>query len=583
MEDSPIGQCVEKLPCEDCGGSDCLQSFYDDIKDTHYSICFGGCGMEAKGNPYKEGEGPKVEPKTPEQIAAEIKEIQKCAAFKGLQGKPTWRGIPTEFFRSWGVRTVISEYDGITPYALAFGYTSEEKLIGWKCITIKGRSIFSVGDTKDADMFGWDRANKIGGKRVYITEGEYDAIALDYCLVKANEGSKFGKKMYPVISLSSGGGSIVKNLKKLRKRLKKRFKEVVLVLDDDLVGRDAEKAAQQVWPEVLRVDKPPGCKDANDAVKKNLARDMAQLAMWEAHKLPIQGVIRVSDVMEKALAPPQMGLSYPYEELTAMTYGQRFGEAVCLGAGVGVGKTVTAHQFGAHNMMHHREPCFMVLLEEQNHDTVKNIASKIDSIPYNNPTVQYDKDRFMSTCESLQDKLFMWESEGDQYLRFDMDEIIEAVRFNAMEYGCRFAYIDNFTRLVDHLSPSEANEFINKYASIIEGLAAQLDIHIMTYSHLNPVRDGGFSHEAGGAVYASQFTGSRGIMRSFPMLMSFRRNKHANEKQGRHKNNSLLGIIKNRKFGNEGEIKTQYKPGTGQLIEYAWEGELENEHEKKKR
>lgn len=580
-----MGLCVEKLPCPDCGGSDCLQSFYDDIKDSHYSICFGGCGMEAKGNPYKEGEGPKVEPKTPAQIQEEIREIQKCATFKGLEGKPTWRGIPIEFFRSWGVRTVISEYDGLTPYALAFGYTNETKLVGWKCIPIKNKTnMFSVGDCKDADMFGWERAHKIGGKRVYITEGEYDAIALDYCLVDANKNTSYAKKGYPVISLTAGGGSMAKNLKKLRKRLKKRFDEIILVLDNDKVGLAAEKVAQSLLPDmILRVDKPAGCKDANDAVKKKLHREMAQFAMWEAHKIPIQGVIRVADVLERALAPPEIGLSYPYEELTALTYGQRFGEAVCLGAGVGVGKTVTAHQFSAHNMTHHREPCFMILLEEQNHHTLRNIASKIDSVPYNNPHATYSQERFIETCRSVNDKLFMWESEGDQHLRFDMDEILEAIRFNALEYGCRFAYLDNFTRLVDHLPPSEANEFINKYSSEIENLATQLDIHIMTYSHLNPVKDGGHSHEAGGMVYASQFTGSRGIMRSFPMLMSFRRNKHAKSEEGKEKNNSIISVIKNRKFGNEGETKTQYQPQTGQLVEYSWEGELENETDKKRK
>ena len=578
-----MGQCVEKLPCDDCGGSDCLQSFYDDAKDTHYSICFGACGMVAKGNPYKNGEGPKIEPKTPEQIRAEIKEIQYCSNFQGLQGKDKWRGIPVEYFRSWGVRTIISEYDGITPYALGFGFTSEDELVGWKCITLKGKDMFSVGDTKDADMFGWQRANKIGGKRLYITEGEYDAIALDYCLVAANKNSKYGKKMYPVVSLTHGGGSLTKNLKKLRKRIKKRFSEVVLVLDNDEVGLAAEKVAQSLWPEVLRVDKPPGCKDANDAVKKGLVYEMAQLAQWEAHKPPIMGVVRVSDVMDKALAPQPMGLSYPLEGLTDLTYGQHFSSTVCLGAGVGTGKTVTAHQFAAHNMMQHKEPCFMVLLEEQNHITVKNIAAKIDSIPYSNPSISYSQEKFAHTCDTLQDKLFMWESGGDQYLRFDMDEIIEAIRFNNLEYGCRFAYIDNFTRLVDHLSATEANEFINKYASEIEGLATQLDMHIMCYSHLNPVRDGGHSHEAGGMVYASQLTGSRGIMRSFPYIMSFRRNKHAKEEEGKSKHNSIITVIKDRPNGREEEVRTQYQPQTGQLLQYDWEGDLENEPEKKRR
>lgn len=577
-----MGVCVEKIACPDCGGSDCLQVFYDDEKDTHYSICFGACGLEAKGNPYKDGEGPKVSPKTPEQIAEEVASIRKCAAFAGLEGKSKWRGIPVEFFKSWGVRVMVSTYDGITPYALAFGYTKGEDLVGWKAIPLKSKDMFSLGDTKGADMFGWQRANKIGGKRLYITEGEYDAIALDYCLVEASKNTKYAKKGYAVVSLTSGGGSIVTNLKNLRKRIKKRFDEVVLVLDNDDVGKKAEKEAQALWPNILRVDKPPGCKDANDAVKKGLAKEMAQLAMWEAHKPPIQGVIRVNDVLARAMEPPRMGLSYPFEQLTEMTFGQRWGEALALGAGVGIGKTVTAHKFAAHNMMVHREPCFMVLLEEQNHDTIRNVCAKIDSIPYNNPHVQYDQERLMATASALQDKLFMWESEGDQYLRFDMDEILEAVRFNRMEYGCRFAYIDNFTRLVDHLAPSEANEFINKYSSVIENMATQLDMHIMCYTHLNPPKWGP-SHEEGAEVFASQFTGSRGIMRSFPMLLSFRRNKHADADQGRDRNNSLISVIKNRKYGGEGIIKTQYHPQTGQLVEYEWEGELMNEQNEKKR
>lgn len=566
--------CVEKLPCPDCGGSDCLQSFYNEGPDNYSSYCFGACD-EPKGNPYKKGEAPEVKVKTPEQIQEEIRDVQKCNIFNGLGAKHTHRGIPGAFFKSWGVRLLISEYDGITPYAVGFPYSDEGKLAGWKCVPLKKKAFWSLGATKDSDPFGFERAMKIGGKRLYITEGEYDAIALDYALVEANKNSKYGKKMYPVISLSQGGGSISQNLKKIRKRIKNRFQEIVLVLDDDEVGHKAEKTAQALMPDMLRADKPTGCKDANDAVKKGLAIDMARMAMWEAHKPPIEGVVRVSSVLAKALEKPEYGLSYPSEELTEMTYGQRFGEAVCLGAGVGVGKTVTAHWFAAHNMTVHKVPCFMVLLEEQNHFTVKNIASKIDSIPYANPKTQYDPEQFAETARSLQDKLIMWESEGDQSLRFDMDEIISAIRFNAEEYGCKIVYLDNFTRLVDHLSPSEANEFINKYSSEIENLATQLDIHIMTYSHLNPSKTG-HSHEEGAPVYASQLTGSRGIMRSFPMLMSFRRNKHADVNLGMSSNNSIIGVIKNRKYGNEGEIRTQYKPETGQLIEYAWEGELEN-------
>jgi len=578
-----MGVCVEKIACPDCGGSDCLQTFFDEDKNKYYGICFGGCGQEFKADPYQssDGEPPEVHIKTQAELQEEVRGIQKCSVFMGLGSGGVHRGIPGSKFKQWGVRLLLSEYDGKTPYGVAFPYSDEAKLAGWKVATLKDKNFFSIGDTRGCELFGWTRACKIGGKRLYITEGEYDAIALDYALCEAERGTKFERKGYAVVSLTNGSGSVVKNLNKMRKDIKKRFKEVVLVFDNDEPGMAAEKAAQSVWPEILRCDKPSGCKDANDAVKKKLVKELANMAKWEAHKPPIQGVVRVMDVLERALAPPEYGLSYPYPELTEMTFGQRFSEAVCLGAGVGLGKTVTAHQFAAWNMKEHKEPCFMILLEEQNHHSVKNIAAKIDSIPYGNPNAQYDPEQLRSTVMGLQDKLFMWESDEDQYLRFDMDEIMEAIRFNAQEFGCRFVYLDNFTRLVDHLSPSDANAFINKYSSEIEGLATQLDIHIMCYSHLNPAK-WGVSHEQGGEVFASQFTGSRGIMRSFPMLMSFRRNKHADIDAGMSRNNSMLGVIKNRKYGNEGYMKTQYLPQNGQLIANEWSGDLINEDDKKR-
>jgi len=570
-----MGICVEKIACTECGSSDGKQVFFDDIKDKYYAICFAGCGMKAYGSPYEEGEGPTVVAKTQTEIDEEIREIQACKILTVEKGKQH-RGMPGDVFKSWGVRLLLSEYDGKTPYAVGFPFSNQENLAGWKIRTLKDKNFFSLGDVKDADPFGFERAMKIGGKTLWITEGEYDAIALDYALVQCQKDTKFAKKMYPVISLTHGGGSITKNLKKIRKRIKRKFSNVVLVLDNDAVGLKAEKEAQALWPDILVVSKPKGCKDANDAVQQGLTLEMGHLAYWEQHKLPIEGIVRVSTILARALEPPKMGLSYPYDELTEMTYGQRFGEAVCLGGGVGCGKTVIAHQFSAHNMIEHNTPCNLILLEEQNHYTLRSIASKIDSVPYNNPKAEYDHEQLVATAESLQDKLFMWASEGDQALRFDMDEILSGIRFNTLEYGCRFHYLDNWTRLVDHLDTGSANEFINKYSSEIENMSTQLDIHIHTFSHLNAPKFGP-DHESGAEVFGSQFTGSKGVMRSFPVLMGFRRNKHADEEKGMSKNNSILSVLKNRKFGSEGEIRTQYIPETSQLIQNHWQGELLNE------
>ena len=214
----------------------------------------------------------------------------------------------------------------------------------------------------------------------------------------------------------------------------------------------------------------------------------------------------------------------------------------------------------------------MVLLEEQNHETLWNVCGKIDCIPYHKPEVaKMHWEQYLDTSRGLDGQLFLWESESNIDNRFDIDEIVKAIRFNSLEFGVRFHVIDNMTRLVDHLTSNEANEFINRWSSEIANLATELDIHIDVFSHLNaPKEKGAVDHESGGEVRASQFTGSRGIMRSFPLMLGFERNKHA---EGGKASNSFISAVKNRKYGGEGRIKTQYQPKTGKLLEFNWEGD----------
>ena len=560
-----MGSCVEKLPCPDCGSSDSRQVFYNDEEDTFSSYCFSKCNAQ-KGSPYtKDKPRPEILDKTAEQIFQEVQEIKKLP----LMHKAI-RGIPKKYLEDWRVRYSVSEYDGKTPWAVYFGYQDGNKLVRWKGRGISKKVFWGVGAARGVDPFGYTRALKNRAKRLYICEGEYDAIALDYALTKNAAGGKYADMKYSIISLPHGTSSIVDTLKRIIGRCKTVFKEIVLVMDNDEAGKKAEKEAQKLLPGVLRADMPIGCSDPNDAVEKGMIDELVNCVKWGAHKPPIKGVIQVSEVMSRVIKDPGMGLSYPYQQLNDLTLGQRFSECVGIGAGVSIGKTTLAHECGAHNITEHGEPCFMVLLEEQNHMTVRNVAGKIDSQPYHLPKekASYDKDQLIETANSLQGKLLLWESDEDQEMRFDMDSIITAIRFNTLEYGCRFHYIDNLTRLVDHLSSSEANEFINKYSSILEGLCTQLDIHIDVFSHLNNPKKGQL-HENGGKVELYQFTGSRGLMRSFPMLLGFERNKSADES---HVNNSYLRVLKNRKYGGEGKLKLKYDPATGRLLENEWQG-----------
>ena len=271
--------CGERGPCTDCGSSDSIQNFINEDKDLgmewYTSFCFGEC-WENKGDPYQGKVAPKAHVRTEAEIKQEIKDIQECILFNPSQ---PYRGIPSEYYKRWGCRLLVSEFDGKTPYAIGFPYSDFGKLCGWKArafkLNAKGKKAFwGIGRTADVDPFGLVRALHKGGDTLYVTEGEFDAIALDYCLSLV--GNKTG---YPVISLTAGGGSIDKNFEHIAVRVRHKFKYIVLVLDDDDVGIKAEKTAQELWPEVIVVSKPRGSKDANDAVKAGKAVEMGNLAL----------------------------------------------------------------------------------------------------------------------------------------------------------------------------------------------------------------------------------------------------------------------------------------------------------------
>jgi len=269
-----MAQCIEKLACKDCGSSDSLQTYLN--IDTalgiewYTSFCHGQC-WENKGDVYN-GIAPKVHIKTEKEISEERDAVLNCPRF--MPTKP-YRDIPPNHFRSWGVRVLFSEFDGKTPYALAFPYTDFGKLKGWKSRPLRKKDMYAIGTTAGCDPFGFERAmRQTTGDILWITEGEFDAIALHYCLTLV-----IGEGPWPVISLSQGGGSVTKDFNKIGDRVATRFKEVRCVFDNDTVGINAGNTAQELWPEAIIIEKPNNCKDANDAVSNGLATQMAKLAL----------------------------------------------------------------------------------------------------------------------------------------------------------------------------------------------------------------------------------------------------------------------------------------------------------------
>lgn len=270
-----MSTCIEKLPCSDCNSSDSLQTYLNVDEDLGMewvsAFCHGAC-YEMKPDPYS-GVIPEVYVKSQEEVQEDIDTIKSCQIFKP---RKHYRQIPSKFYKSWGVRLLLSEFDGKTPYSLGFPMSDFGLLVGWKCRPLHKKDFYGIGITSDVDPFGFERALALGGNTLWFTEGEFDAIALDYCMTLVGN-----KNMYPVVSLTHGGGSITQNLEKILPRLIKRnYKYLIFVLDDDEVGKLAEIEAKRLWPDAIIVNKPKGSKDANDAVMLGLELEMGKLALY---------------------------------------------------------------------------------------------------------------------------------------------------------------------------------------------------------------------------------------------------------------------------------------------------------------
>ncbi len=561
--------CVEKIKhvVPHCTSEKGLQVFYDENSGRYSGYCFScsAKGLEAYvANPYEEGthrDPPKK--KSREEIEAEIAEIRSLN-----YPNFSYRGIREEYFKQAGIRMAFSEYDGKTPNSFNFPYTLKGKLVRYKTIVLKEKVMWSVGDGKEVDLFNWELAKKKGSKRLYITEGEWDCLSLEQILDQ--HFGQNGKYKHAVVSLPNGAGSAVTTLGRMRKEIETLFDEVVLVFDNDEPGSKAARDVQKIWPEILEAPHVSGIKDANEALNSKSAAVFADYVRWKARKPPIQGVVTVSEIMSKLDGPETKGYSYPWETLDSVLYGQYFGESICIAGGVGSGKTAMAHELIAHNMIKHKLPCFAILLEEVNKKTVRNICGKIDNLLYSNPNVlAANEERFHETARQLEDRLYVWNSEGNTSIRFDIKEILAALRYNHLEYGCMMFYIDNMTKLVDGLTSAEANEYINKYSSELANLASELGINVCLFSHLNTPAFGP-DHEHGGQVFLSQLTGSKGIMRSFATALGFERNQYA---EGGKDQNSFIRVLKNREHGDKIAVKTQYSKTSGRLLEYNWEGD----------
>lgn len=543
-----MSKCVEKLP-HSCSSRSGLQVFAKE-DGSFDGYCFS-CGTYVP-NPYEDkpaGYKPVFVVKTPEQIQEEVDEITDYQTVALPERK--LRKDSLEYF---GIKIGVSESDGETPVAHYYPYYREGILSGYKARVIENKHFFAKGSIKGCDLFGWREAVATGDKKLFITEGELDAVALYQIFKDKNKGTAYADRNPAVVSLPHGSGSAAKELARNSGAIRNFFKDVVLVFDSDKAGQEAVKAALNVFPDAVVANLP--AKDVNACLIEGKSKACYSAIVFNAKAPKNTRLVLASSLFEAAKKAPEYGVSWPWKHVTEVTRGIRLGETIYIGAGQKQGKSEVVNTLAAHFIKEYGWKVLLAKPEEENKKTVKLVAGKMCGKFFHDPKKEFDMDAYDRACQIIDDNLYLL----NLYQHLGWETLKADIRAAAQE-GCKVVMIDPITNLTNGMNAADANTRLQEIAQELSAMALDLNIVVFIFCHLrNP--DAGPPHERGGEVLSSQFAGSRAMARSCNLMFGLEGNRDPHL-SAEERNIRTLVLLEDREYGEVGRFKLYWDNATG--------------------
>lgn len=531
--------CIEKLP-HSCGGKNSLQVFQNDDGKIN-GWCFK-CSAYVD-DPYENGS------KAPDIRTEQKKKIRFDEVHTEITTFPTvsiiQRKLEKWALERYEVKVSLSEEDGTTPTACYFPFYKDGNLVKYLVRPLAQKIMWWIGEGKDLDLFGWNQAVSSGSKKLFITEGAYDAIALYQALKMKNKGTKWEDAEPAVISLINGVSSVKKDLTRFLPKIRSSFKEVVLCFDMDEPGRAAVETAMVIIPGAQAATLPE--KDANECLMKGKAVALVNAVIFNATTPKNTRLVWGSSLHDLGRQQAQWGLSWPWQGMTKLTRGFRYGETYYFGAGVKMGKSELVNSLGSHFITEHNLKIFMAKPEEVNKKTYQLLCGKVVGKVFHDPEIQFDYDAYDIASDIIGDNVCML----NLYQHLDWSTLRSDIQV-AASAGCKVIFIDPITNLSNGISSGEANTLLQEIAQDFAALVKDLELIGLIFCHLKSP-EAGPAHERGGKVLSHQFAGSRAMMRSCNYMIGLEGNKDP-DFELEERNLRRLVVLEDREFGASGLV-----------------------------
>jgi twinkle protein len=497
-----VGNIVQKdQPCEKCGGSDPKQVYEDGS-----GYCFS-CSSYFPSSNQEVFEEVSFQTMNKDNQLEEISEYP-CRGFKE-------RNIFKQVSEHYGVKVSYDSDGGIDTHY--YPYYMEDVLSGYKVRKLP-KEFSSVGKVRGG-LFGQNLYS--GGKRLVITEGELDCMA-----VQAAWYNKY-KTFYPVVSIRSA--SSIKDLIEEREWIR-NFDEVIVWFDNDEAGRKASQEAARI----IGYDKVKLAKSAEKDASELWVKDPTKVLKTVYDSIPYTpaGILTADDLWEQ-LEDYNKIESVPYPPCMAglndKLKGMRFGEITLWTSGTGSGKSTLLREIALHLIETTEDKVGVISLEESPAETARKMAGMAlnrnpaaEEIPIDELKVGFDKVFRTNRVQVL-----------DHQGSISDGSIIDYLEYMCLS-GAKYLFIDHITILASEgaegLTGNEATDLImNQLLKV----AKKHNVWIGLISHLRKTGEGR-SFEDGKLPAMDDIRGSGSIKQISCDIIAFARNVSAENSNERN-------------------------------------------------
>lgn len=417
------------------------------------------------------------------------------------------RGISKETYEKFGVRMALSTTDrSISAIYFPF-YNEDGKLTGYKKrdltldkyddkhFTVIGK----VGVT--SKLFGQHVAEQIKRpkKKLFLTEGEFDVLALYQAGIESLAGTKYEGMEPFVVGLNCGCGN-ARAAASTNLEFIESFDRVVLGFDNDAAtpeeaakkikkGKEAlEDVGTLITKSEVYVADLGTFHDVNDMLKAGKVKELSDAFSFATKKFSADKVVTADALpFESLVIPREPGVNIPqFPELMAMTGGPRTRELWVVTGPSGFGKsTVTSTMAGEIRLAGYKVG--MIFLEEELRETILRMIAHKEKVNYNH--LKFDPLKHLST-EKLKEA-YDWVCKDEGFVFLDhfgsmlIDQLMSKIKYLMNVYDVQFVLLDHLSMLVSGLQTTDERKMLDIVMTELAAFCASHDVGIIAVSHLN--------------------------------------------------------------------------------------------------